>query len=385
MREVGWDVVVIGAGSVGTPIALSLAEGGARVLVIEDRHGAGHGSNKAAIGGVRATHSDPAKIHLGRRSLEVFGTWRERRGDDIEWERGGYVFAAWRPEEAEVLRGLVATQRARGLDVRWLDAAELLAVVPDLEPRGLLGGSLSPEDGHCSPLLAMEALRRHAERAGARFEFGERVVGLERSGGRVTAVRTTDGRHPTAVVVLAAGAWARELAATWGEDLPVRPDAHEAGITEPVAPFLGPLIVDLRPGPGSANVYFVQHRTGQVAFCVTPAPLAWGSDTRETSAFLPMVARRLVAAMPRLAGLRVRRTWRGLYPMTPDGLPIVGWSRVASGVFLAAGMCGQGFMFGPAVGELVARAVLDRLGPEDRAVLEDLRPGRASAPAERLR
>ena len=385
MAELGrWDVVVIGAGSVGTPVALSLAEAGARVLVLDGRPGAGQGSNKAAIGGVRATHSDLAKIRLGQRAVEIFTDWRERRGDDLEWQAGGYVFAAWRDEEAEALRRLLAVQQAAGLDVRWLDAPELLAVVPDLARPGLLGGAWSPRDGHCSPLLAMEAFRRHAERAGARFSFGERATGVERTGRRVTAVRTTLGRRPTARVVLASGAWARELAATWDEVLAVRPDAHEAGITEPVAPFLRPLVVDLRPGPGSANVYFFQQQTGQVVFCMTPAPLLWGGDTRETSRFLPSVAQRLLTAMPRLAALRVRRTWRGLYPMTPDGLPIVGWSQVLGGVFLAVGMCGQGFMFGPALGELVARAVLGRPTPADHAVLEALSPGRRTTQPERL-
>ena len=141
----------------------------------------------------------------------------------------------------------------------------------------------------------------------------------------------------------------------------------------------------MRPGPGSANAYFFQHRTGQVIFCLTPAPALWGDDTRETSAFLPMAARRLLAIMPRLASLRVRRTWRGLYPMTPDALPLVGWSRAVAGLFLAVGMCGQGFMLGPAVGELVARAVRGATTPEDEEVLCALAPGRAFGGEERLR
>lgn len=54
------------------------------------------------------------------------------------------------------------------------------------------------------------------------------------------------------------------------------PVLHEAGITEPVAPFLAPLVVDIRPGPGSANVYFFQQASGQLVFCLTPSPLEWG-------------------------------------------------------------------------------------------------------------
>ena len=380
-----YDVVVVGAGSVGTPAALALAEAGARVLVVDERRGVGQGSNKAAIGGVRATHSDPAKIALGLRSLEVFRTWKERRGDDLEWRTGGYVFAAWRDKDAATLRALSVTQRSLGLDVRWLDAPALLEVVPDLARDGLLGGTFSPGDGHCSPLLAIEAMRRAAERAGATFRFGEPALGIDRDGPRAIAVRTPRGAIATTAVVLAAGATAPAIPAAWGEALSVRPDAHEAGITEPVAPFLAPLVVDIRPGPGSANVYFYQHATGQVVFCLTPAPLAWGDDTRETSAFLPADARRMIAAMPRLASIRVRRTWRGLYPMTPDGMPLVGFSRALENVFIAAGMCGQGFMLGPAVGELAARAVLGGATEGDRAILAQLSPWRSFGAAEKLK
>jgi hypothetical protein len=56
---------------------------------------------------------------------------------------------------------------------------------------------------------------------------------------------------------------------------------------------------------------------------------------------------------PRLANIRVRRTWRGLYPMTPDGFPIVGWAKEVEGYLLAVGMCGQGLMLGPGLGELL--------------------------------
>ena len=109
-----------------------------------------------------------------------------------------------------------------------------------------------------------------------------------------------------------------------GIDLPVKPDSHEAAITEPVARFLGPMIVDIRPAVGSTNYYFYQHITGQIIFCITPSPNAWGDDINETSSFLPMVSRRMIEIMPRLKNIRVRRTWRGLYPMTPDGFPIIG-------------------------------------------------------------
>jgi sarcosine oxidase subunit beta len=313
-----YDAILIGAGSVGAPTAFSLAQAGVRTLVIDKMPSVGQGSNKTAIGGIRATHSDPAKIRLCLRSIEIFATWKELHGDEIEWYQGGYSFVAYREEEERTLKALLEIQHSYGLNIDWLDKEALLEAIPALNPDGLVGGTLSPDDGNASPLLAIHAFYRHAQKLGVEFRFGEEVVGIVFEGGRVRGVRTDKDEYSADVVINAAGPWARQVAEMAGLEVPVQPDAHEAAITEAVARFLDPMVVDIRPMPGSSNYYFYQHYTGQIVFCITPSPSIWGYDTRETSSFLPMVARRMVDLMPRLKNLRVRRTWRGLYPMTPE-------------------------------------------------------------------
>jgi sarcosine oxidase subunit beta len=93
----------------------------------------------------------------------------------------------------------------------------------------------------------------------------------------------------------------------------------------------------------------------------------------------------MVDVMPRLANIRVRRTWRGLYPMTPDGFPIVGWAKEAEGYLLAVGMCGQGLMLGPGLGELIARMVKHDLAESDQEMLNILSPYRQFAGQEKLK
>ena len=186
----------------------------------------------------------------------------------------------------------------------------------------------------------------------------------------VQGVRTSAGRFSAPVVVDAAGADSRELSAALGCNIAVTPESHEAGISEPVQMFCPAMVVDLRPAPGSRNYYFYQNRHGQVVFCITPEPPLVGHDYRETSGFLPQVCARMVDLMPRLKNLRVRRVWRGLYPMTADGVPLVGWNRDVSGLLHAVGMCGQGFMLGPGLGELLARMITGASIPDDRVVLE---------------
>ena len=68
---------------------------------------------------------------------------------------------------------------------------------------------------------------------------------------------------------------------------------------------------------------------------------------------------------PRLRNIRVRRTWRGLYPMTPDGFPIIGYTKEVKNLFLAIGMCGQGFMLGPGLGKILAEVIIDKTKKHD--------------------
>jgi sarcosine oxidase, subunit beta len=379
------DAVVIGAGSVGLPTAVFLAESGVKALVVDQFAGPGQGSNKAAIGGIRATHSSRAKIRLGLESLRIFSTWKQAHGDEIEWHRGGYVFVAYRDQEERSLKKLLKVQQRYGLNIRWLERDEMIALLPGINRDGLCGGTHSPEDGSASPLMSSAAFYRRAVELGVQFRFGERAAGIIRRKNGVVGVRTDKGGYATETVINAAGAWARPLAQSAGLDTPVVPDSHEAGVTEPVARFFEPMLVDIRPTEGARNYYFYQHRPGGLVFCITPDPPVVGTDRRETSTYLPMIAKRMVGLMPKLANIKVRRTWRGLYPMTPDGAPLLGWSKTLEGYVHAEGMCGQGYMLGPGVGAVLARMVCGTDTAEDKQILDELRPTREFEGEETLK
>ena len=89
MTTQAYDIIVIGAGSVGNPAAMFLAEKGLKVLVIDSLPSPGQGQNKAAIGGVRGTHSDPAKITICLKSIETFSKFEEKYGIDLNSKPGG--------------------------------------------------------------------------------------------------------------------------------------------------------------------------------------------------------------------------------------------------------------------------------------------------------
>jgi sarcosine oxidase subunit beta len=360
MSARSYDAVVIGAGSVGLAIAYYLTLEKMRVLVLDAEASPGQGQNKAAIGGVRATHSDGAKITLCLQSLSFYSTFKEKTGVDLGWVPGGYCFPVYREEEEKILKGILPIQKGYGLEIDWVDAARIKELVPGVNAADLRGGTYSPGDGQVSPLKYSAALWKESKDRGCEYRFREPVTGLLKKAGRVEGVRTAKGSYRSRVVVNAAGSFAKEIGAMAGLEIPVVPDCHEAGISAPMERFFDPLVVDIRPGPEgkTKNFYFGQNDRGQVIFCYTPLAPILGTNRENTSEFMPIIARRMIDLIPRLRNMLIRRTWRGLYPMTPDGIIILDRARELDGFYLAVGMCGQGFMLGPGVGLNMAHFIL---------------------------
>jgi sarcosine oxidase subunit beta len=381
------DAIVIGAGSVGLPTAYFLTLEGLSVLVLDGEASAGQGQNKAAIGGVRATHSDPGKITLCLQSIEIFASWQEKHGVDIGWINGGYCFPVYRESDEKLLRDILPTQKSYGLDIDWIGPDHISELVPGINEEGLRGGTYSPGDGQVSPLKSAAEFWKQSIERGCDYHFGEPVTDLIVKGGKIEGVKTANGVYYTDVVVNAAGSEAREVGRMAGIDIPVVPDSHEGGISAPMERFFDPLIVDMRPGPEgkTKNFYFGQNDRGQVIFCYTPIEPIIGRNRSCTSEFMPIIARRLIDLIPRLENMLIRRVWRGLYPMTPDGIIILDRVKEVEGLYLEVGMCGQGFMLGPGVGLNMAKLITTGEPLIDREVFDtlsfyrDFEKGRAEA------
>jgi len=374
---VEYDAIIIGAGSVGVPSALAIAREGLKVLVLDKLPSPCQADNKHAIGGVRATHTERSKIWLCQRSIEIFSTWEEEYGDDIWWEQGGYCFVSYSKEDEKMLKQNVKLQKSHGLKIDYVDKETIKELIPGINEEGLLGGTYSPEDGNCSPLLSLHAIYRQSREFGAEYRFNEEVTKILTENNSISGIETSGGRYKSSIVINAAGGNAKEIGKMIDVNLMVDPESHEAGITEPVKKFFNPMIVDIRPAEdpkfgNSKNYYFYQNKEGKIIFCLTPDPSIKGMNRQETSSFLPQIAKRMINLLPRLKNIKVRRTWRGLYPMTPDGNPILGKIEKFDGFLQAVGMCGQGFMLGPAVGELMGRIVMDKLTVQDKDILKDL-------------
>lgn len=365
-----FDVTIIGAGSIGVPLSFFLSLEKLKVCVIDKNYSPGQGQNKAAIGGIRATHSDSSKIKTCLKSIEIFSTWKERYGDDIGWFKGGYLFPVYNEKDEKLLKDLLEVQRSYGLNIKWIDPKQIREIVKGINEEGLLGGTYSPDDGSASPLLAINAFYFKAIENGSTFKFGELVNEIRKDEADNFVVKTDKSVYNSKILINAAGAHAKSVSMMLGVDLPVKPDSHPAGITEPAERFMYPMLVDIRRGENSKNFYFYQNFEGQIIFCLTPDPPQWGYDNKMDSTHLNEMARRLINIIPHLRNIKIRRLWKGLYPMTPDGFPIVDFD--AGGIknyIVACGMCGQGFMLGPGLGWVITEILMGRKRKDDEMIV----------------
>jgi len=308
---VEYDVIIIGAGSVGVPTALATANDGLKTLVLDFLPSVAQADNKHAIGGIRATHSNIGKALLCQRSIKIFSTWEEKYDDDIWWNQGGYTFLAFTEEDEKMLKDTVKLQKSFGLNIDFLAPEKLKELIPGINEEALLGGTYSPEDGNASPLLSLHSFYRQSRELGAEYHFNEKVIDINNNNKKVIGIKTTKARYKTKVVINAAGAQAKDIGNLVGLDLPVEPESHEAGITEPVKKFFSPMVVDIRPWTdqkfgNSKNYYFYQNHEGKILFCLTPNPNIIGIDRRETSSFLPQITKRMIQLLPRLKNIKIR-------------------------------------------------------------------------------
>lgn len=346
------DTIVIGAGIIGAATGYYLAKRGHKVIVLEKDFPCA-GSTGRCIGGIRAQFTHDLSIRVMLESVKLFAGLKDELGEEVEWFQGGYLFLAFDEQRERAFLQAIEIQRRYGLKVDYVSADECCRIVPGLNADGLLGGAWCATDGQANPFKVTYGYLSGIRRLGGEVIVGAEVKKVNTSSGRVVSVLTDKGEFFAANVLNAAGPWAQEVGEMAGTKISVKPDRHECIVTEAAEHLFDPMLVDYR----ADGCYFVQHvGTGHFLGCYTPSPLVPGYSTDATDEFLTEMPRRMVRLVPKLSGLKVLRQWAGSYEMSPDGNPLCGKTPV-EGFYAACGMSGHGFMFGPAVGRLMAELI----------------------------
>lgn len=353
------SVVVVGGGVVGCSVAFHLAEAGVEVLLLE-RDSLGSGSSSKAAGGVRACFSDAVNVQLGRRSLELLADIGTRPGGEIDLQRVGYLFLLTTPGLVENYGASVEVQNSLGVRSRMVTPEEAAELSPLATYDDVLAACWSPDDGTCTPEAVVHAYAAGARRLGARIVNGAELVGADVTGGELRSVTVrvggVDQRVATGVVVVAAGAWSRQVGATLGIDLPVTPLRREIVVTGPVHPMPAsiPMTID-----AASTFYFHGEGHGLLAGWSDPS-VEPGFDLARDPAYVEGLIAQAAVRAPRLLEAEVVGGWAGLYEISPDHDGIVGESSSVTRVLYATGFSGHGFLQAPALGEVLRDLVLRR-------------------------
>jgi glycine/D-amino acid oxidase-like deaminating enzyme len=363
--------VIVGGGIVGCAAAFFLAERGERDVVLLERDRLGQGTSKGGLGGIRHQFVDELDVRLSKLAVAFWRTFEGRTGARHHFQQRGYLFIAETVEGFAQLREPLPLYEDVGVNVEMVDRSEIERLVPGIRTDDLVGGRFGAEDGYGDPIEALAGFAASAQLGGVQIREGVAALEIVRDGDRVTGVRTSDGVISCDRVLLATGCWTASLAATAGVSVPIWPYARSIMESGPF-PSLSrvPMTIEwesgfhFRPkgaaqrfampnltangriekGPGAAPATFVP---GEFSPLVVPQSLE------------PWVRARAALRHPLFANLRIRDSWSCYYEMTPDDHPIVGAVPGVSGLYIAAGFSGHGFMHAPATAQLVVEEMLD--------------------------
>jgi sarcosine oxidase, subunit beta len=352
--------LIVGAGLQGCAIAIFLARAGWKVSVIEKNVAGRHASGVNA-GGLRLLMRDWQEYPLSELALAHWSNLGELVGEaaaeSCEVRLGtSQVAAAMDQAELTWAEARASDMKRRGLGKEeLLSQEELRRLVPAISTAAL-GGLISRRDGHANPAAAARAFREAAIAAGATIVENCRVLGLSPIAGGGWRVESSTGRFECGVLVNCAGAWGSQVAALADEPLPEKVTAPSMMVTARVKPFVTPVVIGIdRP------LSFKQSAAGSLV--IGGGILGDARPDQDTSfTMMDRMAQGAAAAIevfPALAQIPILRTWTGLEGRTPDGLPIIGESAKHPNLWHAFGFCGHGFLLAPAVGDVVARSLIE--------------------------
>jgi sarcosine oxidase subunit beta len=350
----------------GASTAYHLALKGCRdVLLLERESFFGTQATGKCAGGIRYQFGTEINVRLSMLSLPMLERFEEELGQPIDVRHCGYLFLLTTEADVSAFRAQVKMQNRLGVDTAWVEPAQIAEIVPLLDLEGVLGGTFNAQDGLADPSGVVQGYVSGAGRLGVRLRTDVEVTGIRVERGRVQGVVTNQGEVSAPVVVNAAGPWAGVVGEMAGVEIPIVPVRRQIVVTGPMPeiPPGFPFIIDFATG-----LYF--HREG-------PGVLTGMANPDEPVGFVQSVDEKwelvhLEKAMQRLPVLEragLASQWAGLYEVSPDAHPILGWIPEVEGFACIGGFSGHGFQHGPACGLLLAEEILD-----GRAHTLDIKP-----------
>ena len=395
-------VVVIGGGVIGCSVAYHLARAGFTDVLLLERQQLTSGTTWHAAGLVGQLRTSINMTQLARYTSELYGRLEAETGQATGYRRCGSYSIATTAERLEELQRSASMAKVFGLRVDAVTAAEVKARVPLLHTADVLGGIHIPSDGYANAVDITQALAKGARSAGARLVENAPVTAIRTSGEKVLGVsvgiaedgagasrrskpkldsRSSAGENQNVAdqwdidadcVVICAGMWSRELAASVGVNLPLHACEHYYALFESVqgldANF--PVVRDY-----DACTYY-KHDAGKLLVgAFEPNARPWGMDgiaedfcfdeiAGNFEHFQPILEGAL-ARMPALQSAGLQKFFCGPESFTPDVRYHVGQAPELENCFVAAGLNSIGLQSAGGIGKVLSEWIREGHPPAD--------------------
>ncbi|MFQ5953782.1 MAG: FAD-dependent oxidoreductase [Kiloniellales bacterium] len=358
-----YDVAIIGGGGHGLATAYYLARdwGLRRVCVLEKGYlGGGNTGRNTTV--IRSNYITPESVRFYKESLDLFKGLSNELDMNLMYSQRGQLTLAHSDAAIRSFRLRAEVGKLVGTRIEMVDRRQIRDIVPCLnmdEPARypILAGLWHRDGGLCRhDAVAWGYAARTAE-MGVELHQRTEVTGLEVKGGRVTAVETNRGSIGAGQVVQAVAGMSSVVAAMAGLKLPIRSYPLQAMVTEPLKPFLDPLVSST-----ALHTYVSQSARGEVVIGGGCDPYELYS-TRATLDMKESLAHHTLELFPFLSHVRLLRQWAGITDMTPDYSPIMGATPIRN-FWLDAGWGTWGFKATPVAGKRMAETVANGKVPE---------------------
>jgi glycine/D-amino acid oxidase-like deaminating enzyme len=361
------DIVIIGGGVTGCSIAYHLARRGVRNVVVVEKNFLASGSTGKSSACVRQHYSTPETCRMVLQALRFFEHFPEHTdGRTASFTRVGYLLGV--DDRLRVpMEKSVALQQSVGIDSRLITPAEIREIEPRVRVDDFVAGCWEPEAGYADPSQTTQGFAASAREGGATFLEQTEVLGLSIAGGRVSGVNTNRGEIQTPVVINAAGIWGDRIGRMAGVEIPLTICRHKinffarpAGARDP-HPMVYDFVKNIYTRPETGGLTLVGPLDPEeLNDRADPDRYNEGVTFEETAEAMERAMHRF----PVMEHGEVAKGYAGCFDVTPDWHPILDESPI-KGFYLAVGFSGHGFKLSPAVGDMVAKLVIDGKAPTD--------------------
>lgn len=350
-----YDAVIIGAGGHGLAAAYYLArDHGMKKIAVLERGYIGGGNTGRNTTIIRSNYLTPEGVAFYDESVRL---WRDLAVDfdlNLFYSTRGHFTLAHTDAAVRTMRLRAEVNKHYGVDSELVGPDDIRKACPRMDLAC----------GHTPVLAALHhrpgAIARHdavawgygrgADQRGVEIHQQTEVLGIDVASGRVRGVSTSRGYISTPRVLSAVAGFTPRVLDMVGLRSPIYVHPLQAMVTEPMKPWLDPIIVS-----GSLHVYVSQSARGELVMGASLDPYELHS-TRSTLDFLEGLALHMLELFPFLSEVKVNRQWAGMADMTPDFAPIMGKTPVA-GFYLDAGWGTWGFKATPVCGKTMAHTV----------------------------